>query len=57
MSGPSDAKLRLTAARWWLAISRNVIVKAYPQHARGVRAPVTCPRTPTFISPLGQRRL
>lgn len=57
MSGPTGVGLKISATRWWLAISRGVLGKAYSRHAPTVRPPVKCQRTPTFVSPLGERRL
>ncbi|MDQ3955228.1 MAG: hypothetical protein M3285_06740 [Actinomycetota bacterium] len=57
MSGPADTELSLSAARWWIALSRDVIGKAYRRQSGGVRTPVKCQRTPTFVSPLGAKRL
>ncbi len=57
MSGPADSELSLSAARWWIALSRDVIGKAYRRQSSRGRTPVKCQRTPAFISPLGAKRL
>jgi hypothetical protein len=54
MSGPKDTALTLPAAKWWLAISRDVLAKDYRRQCRH-RPPVTCRITPTFCSPLVNR--
>jgi hypothetical protein len=51
MSGPRDATSVITPAKWWLAISRDLFAKDLARGRRS-RPPVTCTRTPTFISPL-----
>jgi hypothetical protein len=51
MSGPRDAGLRVSAVRWWLAISRDELVNSYRRRTQ-VRPPVACRRTPTFTSPI-----
>lgn len=55
MSGPRDASLKLSAAKWWLAISRDVLSKEYRKHMCRNRPPVSCRRTPTFSSPIADR--
>ena len=57
MSAPESEELKISAARWWIAISRDVLGKAYRQNRAQTRPPVTCQRTPTFVSPLGSRKL
>ena len=58
MSGPGDAlDLKISAARWWIAISRDVLGRASRRQTGETRSPVLCQRTPTFISPLGSRKL
>jgi hypothetical protein len=58
MNGPRDqAELDIPAARWWIAISRDVLGKAYRRQMSRGRPPVACHRTPTFVSPLGSKRL
>lgn len=54
MAGPADAALKVSAAKWWFAISRDVLAKTYRTYDSGLRLPVTCHRTPTFTSPLRQ---
>lgn len=57
MSGPGgESEVKISAARWWIAISRDVLGKAYRRQPRE-RPPVMCQRTPTFVSPLGSKRL
>jgi hypothetical protein len=55
MSGPKDASLKVPAAKWWLAISRDVLAKDYRRQTLHLRPAVTCHRTPTFVSPLAGR--
>jgi len=55
MSGPKDATLKVPAAKWWLAISRDVLAKDYRRQMMTLRPAVTCHRTPTFVSPLAGR--
>ncbi|MDQ4143409.1 MAG: hypothetical protein M3198_06645 [Actinomycetota bacterium] len=58
MSGPADhTELEISAARWWIAISRDVLGKAYRRQMSRGRPQVQCQRTPTFVSPLGAKRL
>jgi hypothetical protein len=52
MSGPADAEFNIPAAKWWFAISRDMLAKTYRQQSSGVRRPALCHRTPTFVSPL-----
>jgi hypothetical protein len=56
MSGPSNSQLKVSSARWWLAISHDVLVKDYRRQVRGKRRPAShCDRLPTFFSPLTRR--
>lgn len=55
MSGPSDASVKVSPAKWWLAISRDVLAKSYRRQHVSHRAPSRCYRTPTFVSPLADR--
>ena len=58
MQGPGeDTDIKISAPRWWFAISRDVLGKAYRRQMSRGRPPVGCHRTPTFVSPLGARRL
>ena len=57
MSGPKDAAVSLSAVKWWLAISRDVLAKDYRRQTCRNRPPVSCHRTPTFSSPLSGRSL
>jgi hypothetical protein len=57
MSGPTDASLKVPAAKWWLAISRDVFAQDYRRRANQNRPAVKCHRTPTFCSPLGDRTI
>jgi hypothetical protein len=52
MSGPKDAALKVSAAKWWLAISRDALVKDIRRQSSLDRSPVRCRRTPTFSSPI-----
>ena len=55
MSGPRDAALKVSAAKWWLAISHDILVKgARKQKLAMVRTPAVCHRTPTFSSPISR---
>ncbi|HJR46223.1 MAG TPA: hypothetical protein VJ927_11520 [Actinomycetota bacterium] len=51
MSGPKDAALKVSAVKWWLAISRDALVKDFRRQALRNRPAVSCHRTPTFSSP------
>ena len=55
MSGPKDATVRVSAVKWWLAISRDELVNDYRRRSSKNRPPVTCHRTPSFTSPFGSR--
>lgn len=55
MNGPKDASLQVSAAKWWIAISRDVLSKDYRRQMYALRPAVTCHRTPTFVSPLSDR--
>lgn len=52
MRGPRDADLKVSAAKWWLAITRDVMANEYRRMTAKDRPPVTCDRTPAFISPI-----
>jgi hypothetical protein len=52
MSGPSSADVKISAAKWWLAISRDILAKDYRRRMWSGRPPVSCPCTPKFASPL-----
>ncbi|MDP9067060.1 MAG: hypothetical protein M3N53_01775 [Actinomycetota bacterium] len=52
MSGPKDAALKVSAVKWWLAISRDALVKDLRRQSLQSRTPVRCRRTPTFSSPI-----
>jgi hypothetical protein len=54
MSGPNDPSAIVSARTWWLAISRGAIV-ARDRRTMPSRPPVSCHRTPTFVSPLVKR--
>ncbi|MGH2735235.1 MAG: hypothetical protein ACRDKZ_06635 [Actinomycetota bacterium] len=54
MSGPLDPTIKVSSARWWLAISRDVMATEYRRMNLHHRPPVGCNRTPTFISPIGK---
>lgn len=55
MSGPADASIRVPAAKWWFAISRDMLANAHRRQRIVHRTPVACHRTPTFVSPLPKR--
>jgi hypothetical protein len=55
MNGPKDASVKVAAAAWWLAISRDTLAKEYRRQMMTLRPSVTCHRTPTFVSPLNGR--
>ncbi|MGH2698016.1 MAG: hypothetical protein ACRDJL_02290 [Actinomycetota bacterium] len=56
MQGPRDAALQVSAAKWWLAITRDVMANEYRRMAAKHRPPVTCDMTPKFVSPLEHQR-
>ncbi|MGH2806830.1 MAG: hypothetical protein ACRDKT_06115 [Actinomycetota bacterium] len=47
MSGPAGATVRVDPVKWWLAISRDVLVNDARSRSR-TRPQVQCRRTPTF---------
>ena len=47
MSGPANAAVVVAPAKWWLAISRDVLINDARRRRRN-RPPVKCHRTPTF---------
>ena len=55
MSGPKDASVKVAAAQWWLAISRDTLAKEFRSQRSTLRPAVTCHLTPTFVSPLSGR--
>ena len=57
MSRPKYDSHSIPAARWWLAISRDVMENEYRKMMGDHRPPVSCRRTPTFTSPLPTRRI
>ena len=48
MSGPAGAALKVPAVKWWLAISRDELVKDYRRRNSRTRPPVTCRRMPSY---------
>lgn len=54
MAGPHIDAGRISAAKWWLAISRDQLSKEFMRQRSHHRGPVSCHRTPTFVSPLGR---
>ncbi len=56
MRGPRDADLKVSAAKWWLAITRDVMANEYRRIAAKDRPPVTCDRTPAFVSPIERQK-
>ena len=52
MRGPRDADLKVSAAKWWLAITRDVMANEYRRIAAKNRPAVSCYRTPAFVSPI-----
>ena len=56
MQGPKDATLHVSAAKWWLAITRDVMANEYRRMAAKHRPPVTCDMTPKFLSPLEHQK-
>ena len=52
MSGPADATVKVSPAKWWFAISRDLFVKSYRSQRVAHRTPVHCHRTPKVVSPL-----
>lgn len=57
MSRPRNDSHRISAVRWWLAISRDVMEKEYRKMVGRHRPSVACHRSPTFSSPLPARRI
>ena len=55
MSGPADVDVKLSAAKWWLAISRDILAKDYRRQMWKGRPPVTCQLTPKFVSPISKK--
>jgi hypothetical protein len=55
ISGPENTSIKLPAAKWWLAISRDVFAADYRRRTSTSRPSVKCHRTPTFCSPLDER--
>jgi hypothetical protein len=55
LTGPANTSLKVSPAKWWLAISRDVLAKSYRRHVCRNRPPVSCHRTPTFSSPISDR--
>jgi hypothetical protein len=55
MNGPKDASVKVAAAQWWLAISRDTLSKEYRRQTMALRPAATCSLTPTFVSPLSGR--
>jgi hypothetical protein len=47
MSGPAGATVHVDPVKWWLAISRDVLVNDARRRGR-TRPQVKCRRTPTF---------
>ncbi|MDQ3940534.1 MAG: hypothetical protein M3238_04195 [Actinomycetota bacterium] len=47
MSGPSNGSVAVAPAKWWLAISRDVLVNDVRRRRRS-RPAVKCRTTPTF---------
>ncbi len=56
MQGPKDTTLQVSAAKWWLAITRDVMANEYRRMAAKYRPPVTCDMTPKFVSPLEHQK-
>lgn len=52
MSGPADATVKVSPAKWWFAISRDLFAKSYRSQAAAERTPSVCNRIPSFMSPL-----
>jgi hypothetical protein len=55
MSGPAGTEVKISAAKWWLAISRDVLAKDFRRQMWSGRPPVACQRTPKFVSPLEKK--
>jgi hypothetical protein len=55
LTGPREAEVKISAAKWWLAISRDVFTKSYRHQTASRRLPVACHLTPRFDSPLAKR--
>jgi hypothetical protein len=56
MSGPDGAAVKISSAKWWLAISRDVLAKDFRRQMWNGRPPVHCQRTPKFESPLAKKQ-
>jgi hypothetical protein len=56
MQGPRETTLQVSAAKWWLAITRDVMANEYRRMAAKHRPPVTCDMTPKFVSPLEHQK-
>jgi hypothetical protein len=56
MSGPGDLTSEVSAAKWWLAVSRNMFIKTQRAQMRLRRPPVSCHLVPTFSRPLQTER-
>ena len=54
LSGPRNTSLKVAPAKWWFAISRDVLAKGYRRQMCRTRPSVSCHRTPTFSSPISQ---
>jgi len=55
ISGPRRADMKISAAKWWFAISRDVFAKDQRRRMWNGRPAVHCQRTPKFISPLARK--
>ena len=52
LTGPANTSLKVAPAKWWFAISRDVLAKGYRRQMCRTRPAVSCHRTPTFSSPV-----
>lgn len=52
LAGPKDSSVRVSSAKWWLAVSRDVMATEYRKMMCKDRPPTGCHRVPRFVSPL-----
>lgn len=55
MSGPDDPAVTVSSVKWWIAVSRGTLARDYVRQLQKTRPPVTCRRTPAFVSPLSTK--
>ena len=52
LAGPKDSSVRVSSAKWWLAVSRDVMANEYRKMTCKDRPATGCHRVPRFMSPL-----